>query len=309
MPGQSGVADRNGLVMNCDTVLACDVGGTRLRVAVVGPGGSLLHKEAVATPRDDAGALGRSIRLVMEKARQPIAGAVVGVPGPVDYSRGEALKLPNLPAWEGSISAARLSADVGLSVLLANDADLAALGEHRYGAGRGSQDMLYVTSSTGVGAGVIIGGRLLHGGLSVAEAGHTIIDRATGDTLERLGSGTALARAAGEDAAVVASRAAQGDPDALRHFARAAEALAIGVFNLVHCFSPEVVVIGGGMSQAGELLLGPVRTRLERCEPTCPASRARVVKAQGGDDVGLRGGFAYWMDCRREQTRVGPGNE
>jgi len=290
--------------MNSDTVLACDVGGTRLRVAIVGPGGSVLHKEAVATPGDDPGALGRSMRQVREKARKPIAGAVVGVPGPVDYSRGEALKLPNLPAWEGRISAARLRADVGLSVFLANDADLAALGEHRYGAGRGCQDMLYVTSSTGVGAGVIIAGQLLHGRLSLAEAGHTIIDRSTGETLEGLGSGTALTRAAGEDAAVVTSRAAHGDPDALRHFASAAEALAIGVFNLVHCFSPEVVVIGGGMSQAGELLLGPVRARLERCGPTCPASRARVVQAQGGDDVGLLGGLAYWGDCRREEARV-----
>jgi glucokinase len=233
----------------------------------------------------------------MEKAGRPIVGAVIGVPGPVDYSSGEVLKLSNLPNWEGKISGARLSAELGIPVLLANDADLAALGEHRFGAGRGSTDMLYVTSSTGVGAGVIIGGRLLHARLSLAEAGHTIIDRTTGGTLEDLGSGTAVARAAGADAAVVAARAAQGDPEALRHFRDAAEALAIGVFNLVHCFSPEVVVIGGGMSQAGELLLGPVREMLALCGSGCPASEARVVKAEGGDDVGLRGAWAYWADC------------
>jgi len=81
------------------------------------------------------------------------------------------------------------------------------------------------------------------------------------------------------------------------------------VFNLVHCFSPEIVVIGGGMSQADELLLQPIRKRLERCGPTCPASRARVVKAEGGDDVGLLGGFVYWTDCKREETRVGTGDE
>jgi glucokinase len=164
-------------------------GDWRLRVAVVGPDGSIVSREVIATLKDDPDALARTMRSVLERAGRPIAGAVVGVPGPVDYSRGEVLKLPNLPAWEGSTSAGRLSADLGISVLLANDADLAALGEHRYGAGRGSEDMLYVTSSTGVGAGVIIGGRLLHGRLSLAEAGHTIIDRATGGTLEGLGSG------------------------------------------------------------------------------------------------------------------------
>jgi len=285
--------------MNKGCILACDLGGTRLRVAVVETGGLVVSKEVVATPRDDFRALARTMRFVLEKAGRPIAGAVVGVPGPVDYSRGQVLKLPNLPAWEGNVSGAGLSADLGVSVLLANDADLAALGEHRYGAGRGCQDMLYVTSSTGVGAGVIIGGRLLHGRLSLAEAGHTIIDRTTGGTLEGLGSGTAVARAAGEDAAAVAARAGQGDPDALRYFAAAAEAFAIGVFNLVHCFSPEIVVIGGGMSQAGELLLGPVRAILERCGSGCPASHAKVVRAEGGDDVGLRGAGAYWLDCSK----------
>ena len=288
--------------MNESCILACDLGGTHLRVAAMESGGSIVLKEVISTPRDDFRALPRTMRLVMEKAGRPIVGAVVGVPGPIDYSNGEILGLPNLPAWEGKVSAASLSADLGLSVLLANDADLAALGEHRYGAGRGFEDMLYGTSSTGVGAGVIIGGRLLHGRLSLAEAGHTIIDRITGGTLESLGSGTALTRAAGEDAAVVAARAAKGDPDALRHFADVAEAFAIGVFNVIHCFAPQIVVIGGGMSQAGELLLGPVRTRLACCGPTCLAAHVTIVKAEGGDDVGLRGALAYWNDCSKEGT-------
>lgn len=282
--------------MNAGCILACDLGGTRLRVAVVEASGAVVDKEAIATPRDDPTALARVMRQVLEKTARYVAGAVVGVPGPVVYATGEVLMLPNLPGWEGYLRAASLTDELGLPVLMANDADLAALGEHRYGAGRGSEDMLYVTSSTGVGAGVIVAGRLLHGRLSLAEAGHTIIDLSTGGTLEGMASGTALARAAGEDAASVAARAANGDPDALQLFQRAANALAVGVFNLVHCFSPQVVVIGGGMSQAGELLLGPVRRELATCGRACPASRARVVPADGGDDVGLRGGFAYWMD-------------
>lgn len=79
-------------------VLACDLGGTRLRVAVVETGGLVVSKEAVPTPREDFGALVRTMRLVLDKAARPVVGAVVGVPGPVDYSRGEILRLPNLPA-------------------------------------------------------------------------------------------------------------------------------------------------------------------------------------------------------------------
>ena len=282
--------------MTAESVLACDVGGTRLRVAILDSHGSVHSRKVISTPLNEPSALVHTMRLVLDKAKRTISGAVVGMPGPINYERGEGLKLPNLPDWTGHISAARLSTEVGLPVLLANDADLAALGEHRYGAGIGSRDMLYVTSSTGVGAGVILGGRLLRGELSLAEVGHTIIDRATRETVESLGSGTALARLAGEDAASVEARAVAGDIDALQHFATVAGDFAIGVFNLVHCFSPEIVVIGGGMSQAGDLLLDPIRAMLEQCGATCSSSRAKVVRAEGGDDVGLKGAAAYWTD-------------
>ena len=284
--------------MTAESILACDVGGTRLRVAIVDLDGSVRSKQTVPTPGNDPKALERIMREVVDKGERTTAGAVVGMPGPVDYLRGEVLKLPNLPDWEGHISADGLSTELGFSVLLANDADLAALGEHRFGAGRGSRDMLYVTSSTGVGAGVILNGRLLHGRLSLAEVGHTIIDRATHETVEDLGSGPALARLAGEDAASVEARARDGDSDALRYFATVAGDFAIGVFNLVHCFSPEIVVVGGGMSQAGALLFDPIRSILAKCGGGCPASGVKVVLATGGDDVGLRGAAAYWIDYR-----------
>ena len=282
--------------MSGEPVLACDVGGTRLRVAVVDPDGSVHSKEVIPTPPDDPGALTRVMRVVLDRAGRTIPGAVVGVPGAIDYTKGEALKLPNLPHWEGHVSAGRLSAELGLPVLLVNDADLAALGEHRYGAGQGARDMVYVTSSTGVGAGVILNGRLVHGRLSLAEVGFTIIDRATHGTVEELGSGTALARLSGEDPISIVARAKSGDSEALLQFAGVAEAFAMGVTNLIHCFSPETVVIGGGMSQAGDLLLDPIRKMLTECPANCTVPRPNVVRAEAGDDVGLRGAAAYWAD-------------
>lgn len=277
-------------------LLVCDLGGTRLRVAVATLEGSIHSKQVIATPTGDPDALVRMMRGVLGQSGLDVMGAIVGVPGPVDYAQAKPLKLPNLPNWEGRISARLLESELGIPVRLANDADLAALGEHRFGAGRGSQDMVYVTSSTGVGAGVILGGRLLHGRLSLAEIGHTIIDRSSHGTVEQSGSGTALSRLAGEDAATVGARAIAGDEVAKAFFTEVAESFATGVFNMVHCFSPELVVVGGGMSRAGDLLLDPIRRALSMCGEICPASRAKVVHALGDDDVGLRGGVAYWAD-------------
>ena len=278
-------------------ILACDLGGTQLRTAVVDADGAVAQRRAVPTPEGDPGALAALLRDALAEA-DDVEGVVVGVPGPIDYAAGAPTMLVNLPAWEGHVSAASLSAKLGLGVLLANDADLAALGEHRFGAGRGFDDVAYVTVSTGVGAGVVLGGRLVRGRLSLAELGHTVIDRHTMETVEDLGSGTALGRMAGENAAAVSARAQGGDAEAATLFRKAADALAIGVFNLVHLFSPQVVVVGGGMSQAGSLLLDPVRQTLGACPASCPASRASVVRAVGGDDAGLKGAAAYWADER-----------
>ena len=286
-------------MVNGDTatgVLCVDLGGTRLRVAVFSSEGDMLHKSVIPTPDDAPQALVAAMKDALAACAIEVEGAVVGVPGPVSYAEGKAIRLPNLPGWEQHISAQRIADAITLPVLLANDADLAALGEHRYGAGQGASDMAYVTSSTGVGAGVIISGRLLHGRWSLAEIGHTVIERGTGGTVESLGSGTALERSAGRDGAEVTAAAQAGDERALAMFREVAEAFATGVHNLVHCFAPERVVIGGGMSQAGDLLLGPVRERLKRCTLGCSAWATEVVLAEGGDDVGLLGAFALWGD-------------
>ncbi len=223
------------------------------------PDGTVRGKQAISTPPDDPASLARVLARAIDGPGERPSAVVVGIPGPVDYLAGVPLMLPNLPDWEGHVRASRLEAELGLPVILANDADLAALGEYTYGAGRPSTDMVYVTVSTGVGAGVVLGGKLVRGRFSLAEIGHTIIDHATGETVETLGSGTALGRLSGEDGASVAARAAKGDTEAARQFHKVAESLAIGVFNLAHLFSPDTAVIGGGMSQAGDLLLGPVR--------------------------------------------------
>jgi glucokinase len=277
-------------------VLCVDLGGTRLRVAVFDRAGNELAKDVVDTPHDRPETLVQMMRAVIAKTPVPISGAAVGVPGPISYRDGVPLRLPNLPVWEASISTRLLQEALGVRVLLANDADLAALGEYQFGAGKGCSDMVYVTSSTGVGAGVIMGGKLLHGHWSLAEAGHMIVDWRTGATVEHLGSGTALGRIAGEDGSAVAAKARAGDSMAIEAFEEVALAFATGVHNLVHCFMPERVVIGGGVSRAGDLLLDPVRSQLDACGKGCSVTGDDVVLAAGGDDVGLLGGLALWNE-------------
>lgn len=135
-----------------------------------------------------------------------------------------------------------------------------------------------------------------------------IIDRESGGTVEGLGSGTALERITGSDGSDVTRRALAGDEGAKQALRKVADALAVGVFNLVHCFMPERVVIGGGMSQAGDLLLDPIRQRLDACGLGCSISACDVFVAAGGDDVGLLGAFALWQEPFAENEE-GQGEE
>ena len=267
-----------------------------MRIALVSLQGHVHDKQVVLSLDNNPNTLIDALRTALEQAPGKIEGAVIGVPGMVDYHNQEVVKLPNLAAWEGTISGQRLSAALGLETLLANDADLGALGEYRYGAGRGSQDIVYVAAGTGVGSGIVLNGRLLKGRFSLGEIGHTIIDRTTGGTVEELASGIALRRSLGLDVSELAERAGKGDPKATRVFDELCRDLSIGIYNLVHCFSPELVVVGGGMTTAGEPLLEPMRAMLARAGPYRLASSVRVVRAETGDDVGLLGAAAFWSE-------------
>ena len=289
-------------------VAAVDLGGTRLRVAVFAEDGSSRARHVELTPDGDPSALVRAIRQTIDAAEDvTVEGAVVGVPGPVSYLEGRPYELPNLPAWEGHLSAQALASALGLQVVLANDDDLGALGEHRFGAGRGVEDLVYVTSGTGVGGAAILGGRLVHGRRSIAEVGWTTIDfnGSEGERrVEELGSGSALERFGRDDGIAITQRALAGEPEALAAFERVASSLAVGVMNLVFCFMPQRVVIGGGVASAGELLLGPIRDYVAREGPLMSAV-PEVVASEGGDDSGLLGGLAFWLDLTAEGSAQG----
>jgi predicted NBD/HSP70 family sugar kinase len=287
-------------------VLAADVGGTQMRAALVGPEGEILMRRSAPTPADsDVPAAFTSLIAAMaaEDGYGAISQAVVGLPGGVDYDAGRFLWAPNLPPqWPDQLSATGLSAQLGLPVSIANDADLAAVGEAWFGAGAQSAAVAYLTVSTGIGAGVVNGGRLVRGTRSLAEIGHVVIDwRAWRDgepsTVEELGSGSGVARQALEAGLGAASSqeveagAAAGETRSVAIWDQAIAACAAGVSNLVMSFSPSTVVIGGGMGRQ-DAFFGPLRDMV-LARPGHHPSDLTIVRSTLGDDAGLCGAAAW----------------
>jgi glucokinase len=287
-------------------VLAADVGGTQMRAALVDETGRVLLRRSVATPAEadvPASLTDLIASVAAERGHGAVSRAVVGLPGAVDYEAGRLLWAPHLPAqWPDLLSTAGLSEHLGLPVSIANDADLAAVGEAWFGAGAASHAVGYLTISTGIGAGVVHGGRLLRGPRSLAEVGHVVIDwhawvEGAPSTLEELGSGSGVARLARDaglgalESREVQAKAAAGEPRAAAIWQRAIAACAAGVANLVMSFYPSTVVIGGGMGRQDEFF-GPLRDMVLQRPGHYPADLA-IVRSTLGDDAGLSGAAAW----------------
>jgi glucokinase len=295
-----------------------DLGGTQVRAGLVRNGEVLAR---AAQPTDIAGGpaavLAQFDALVAEvKSAANVAPVGIGIcaPGPLDSSSGVVLDIPTLPGWHDFPLRDAVAARYGLPALLENDGIAAAFGEWRFGAGRGAQNLVFVTVSTGIGGGVVADGRLLHGHRGMA--GHVGHLRLAPEgprcpcggigCFEAFASGSALGRRARDTAARSGgflAEAAQQERIEARHVvvgARAGDAacralldeeadyLARGFISLVHLFSPELIVLGGGVSQAfdliGQRLAAGVR------DGVMPAFRdVRIVPAALGDNCGLIG--------------------
>lgn len=286
--------------------LAVDLGGTWMRAALVQPDGTITARAVEATPRTHACA--HALHLLMravaaDAAREGFESVVVGVPGRVDYLAGRLEHAPNLPpGWREELDAESLGAAIGHRVALANDGDLAAVGEAHFGAGRSFRDVVYVTFSTGVGAGVVLDGALVRSRRSLAEIGHTLLQDGAGDggpvTVEALASGTALNREAAEAGLPVAgaelvAQVRSGDPAARAVLDGVATTIAATVVNLAHLFTPDIVILGGGLGRNLDLLGPPVRSALDRYGPQGLPEPIVIAQASLGDDSGLTGAAGW----------------
>jgi glucokinase len=311
----SAVEDDGSVAAPHAPVLGLDIGGTKLAAGVV-DGAGRVHSFVVGAT-DSARGPENGLERLFELGRQAVVDSgldwseinAVGIccGGPLDPERGVLIAPLHLRGWKNVPVAALAAKTFDRPAVLDNDATAAAAGEHRYGAGGGTRQMIYLTISTGVGGGVVIDGRLYRGAKgNGAELGHVTVDwngrlcRGCGrrGCLEAYVSGTSIAeraREAGLDsgsAEEVAAARRAGDALASEVWNETVAALACGLTSLVNAFEPEVVVLGGGVSRSGDQLFAPVRKRV-RAEAMTPGGRAaRILPAALGDQVGVVGAAA-----------------
>jgi glucokinase len=306
-------------------VFAVDLGGTHLRVALVDSTGKIHTQLKRHTPKDHSPhVLVETLASVADEWRRsdygPISAASVMVPGAVDSAQAVVLSAPNLPSLINFGLKAVLQERLEWPVVLENDANAAAIGEMWLGAARGCRDVVSVTLGTGVGGGVVLGGKLWRGAHgSAGEIGHTTVDPFSdlkckcGNTgcLELFASATAIVRMARESlsqfppatlsaenltAEQIFDAGRQGDELALSVFKRAGKYLGIGLANLMSLIDPEIIVINGGVVNGWELFAADMYEEVAERAFHATAQQVRIARAECGDNAGLLGAARLAFD-------------
>jgi glucokinase len=291
------------------SIAAIDLGGTHVRAAVVSESGEVLGRLRRRTPTDAPRPDVLPAMIKEVAGGGPVARVVVGVPGIIDHDAEALERAPNLPqCWIPWLTGTWLAEAIGAPVSLANDCDLAAVGEASFGAGQGYRDVIYVTISTGVGAGMVVDRSVVRGQHSGGEIGHTIVDIQAARagrpcTVEELGAGPAIAAAAAraglaERDAELAELVRSGHPVASSIWNEAIEVVAFGVVNLAWLLAPQVVVIGGGVGNNRDLVL-PTITRVLAERGPAVDEPIPVVGAALGDDAALLGAATWFQAIGR----------
>ena len=306
-------------------VLAVDLGGTKILGTLVD---NEKITYSYLTPTMASGGPETVIRRICDvidhilsqngRSLSQIHSISIAAAGGIDTKKGIVTLSPSLPGWHNIPLVDIVRKNFDTKVYIIHDANASALGELCYGAGKGARNMVYMTVSTGVGGGIIIDGKEYEGASGAAgEIGHMTIDVAgpkcnCGNTgcLEMLASGTAMAREAirrinagektsltsmvsGETDAIsareIGAAASQGDALAGSVIKQAATYLGIGMVNLVNIFNPEMIVVGGGVSNLGEMLLSPARELVKQRAFPISAGAVQIIRAQLGEDSGVIG--------------------
>jgi len=314
-------------------ILAMDLGGTALASGLVRPSGSILAARCAPVDREGCGdgviqtllAAAQDLRREAEQIGEPVLGVGLGLPGAIDVRTGVIGEdIQNLPALRGRPIRRILQEQLGLPAAVDNDVNALLLGEWMFGEARGASHAAMLAAGTGVGGALIVHGRLVRGASGYAgEIGHIPVELngrpcfcgsrgcvktyASGPDiadqareLARNGNSPTLLALAGGDPAridppLVFAAAAAGDPGAGGVVARAAQALGAAVATLVNLCNPEVIVLGGGVFEAGAILLDPMRRWTERYAFAAPLRRTRIVRSSFRKTGGIRGAAALFL--------------
>jgi glucokinase len=303
-----------------EIVLAADLGGTNLRMAAIDREGKILYRTKRGTPKSEraeeitsaiAAAASECLDAVKDEGKIKAFGAAV--PATLNAPEGIILKAPNIPALDGFRFSATVSDELNLPVVLENDANAAAIGENWLGGSRGVASSVCVTLGTGVGGGIILNHQILRGIDGTAgEIGHICVEPlgepcgcGSRGCVEQYSSATAVARLTRElenqypksilqnkprvTSLDVYEAGKAGDELALEVFRKMGFYLGIALSGLVNVLNPEVIVIGGGAAAGWDLFIHHVQDQIRKRAFAEPAARARLVRAELGDDAGILG--------------------
>ncbi|MFG1708876.1 ROK family protein [Nonomuraea sp. M3C6] len=306
--------------MDQKAVLAVDIGGTKIAAGLVGADGQVHRHAETATPTTELH-IGEALRALLTSVAAGVSPSAVGLAsaGPLDLRRGTVSPV-NIPAWR-DFPLVDLAADIvpGVPVTLVGDGIAAAVGEHWRGAGRGADSMLGIVVSTGIGGGLVLNGAAYPGPSGNAgHIGHTVVDPAgppcsCGATgcVEAYASGPSMVRWAqqrgwtGTDARTLAADAGQGEPIAVAAFDQGTQALARGIVATATLCDLDRVVIGGGVSAAGQILFAPLRRHLSRLATLGFVRRTTVQQSSLGRQAGLLGAARSALLTSQAGTPVG----
>lgn len=291
-------------------IIGIDLGGTKIAGALVDKSGKIIMDVQIPTEADKGKNqviknIKKAIYMLMhsQKTKTKVTCIGIGAPGPIIYEKGIVVQAPNLPGWKKVNIKKIIEKEFKIKTLVDNDANCAALAEAKFGVAKKARNFLYMTISTGVGGGIIIDRKIYRGtNGSAGEFGHMIIDPngpkcgcGKNGCLEALASGSAIKRKTGMNAIAVELAARQGDKRAKAVINDVAHYLSIGIGNLVNIFNPEMIVVGGGLSNMRELLISPIKKEFKRFALVLPAKNVKIAKAKLGSKSGVLGAAALCL--------------
>ena len=307
--------------------IGIDVGGTNVKIALVDDNGKIIYSNSVPTYAKmgyeyTVNNIKQAIRDLMKETNtttSDIEGIGFDFPGQVDCKTGVVKLAPNIPGWVNVPIAQMIEDEFHIPTRIDNDVRCAALGELKFGAGKGCENFICITVGTGIGSGIVINGKVVRGATNAAgELGHIKLQMnggpicGCGDTgcLEAFASGPAIVAmaqeyikggkstkfremAAAEGGEItpymVAKAAEEGDPVAKRIFEIVGEYIGIGLTSVINLLNPEKVIIGGGVAESGELLLAPIRKTIKERAMVVSGNAVEIVPAQLGNSAGVIG--------------------
>jgi len=306
-----------------EVIAGIDIGGTKVAVALETLGGERIASRRLPT-EVEIGApaivenISRAIEEILGENQVELVSIGIGCPSPLDIEKGLVMSPSNLQDWDNFPIVQLFAERFNVPVALDNDANTAALGEYVYGAGRGYQNIIYITVSTGIGGGIIINGEIFHGvSAGAGELGHTIVQPdgircncGSVGCLETICAGIHIARRARErlangessllhemaanigevTAKTVVEAVRRKDKLAVEIWEETCRFLAIGIANSISLLAPEAVIIGGGIAAAtGDMLFMPLRQLLPQFVSMIPAEKINVLPAELGSESGVCG--------------------